>query len=77
MKRRLACLIILSLLTGCFVYSQKDNNTIPLFTPEKRADWYVYIEGAGKNKDSLGVFQLENGMTHASGQKFGYIGTEK
>lgn len=75
--KRLACLLVLSLFTGYHVYSQTYKNTIPLFAPENKADWYVYIEGAGKNNDSLGVFQVKNGMIYASGEKFGYIGTEK
>ena len=75
--KRLACLLVLNLFTGYHVYSQTYKNTIPLFDPENKADWYVYIEGAGKNKDSLGVFQVKNGMIYASGEKFGYIGTEK
>jgi hypothetical protein len=50
--------------------------SIFLFRPEDRSQWYIFLEGAEKNKDSLGVFQFENGMIHVSGQKFGYIATE-
>ena len=50
---------------------------ISLFKPEDRSRWYVFLEGSQKNKDSLAVFQFENGMIHVSGQKFGYIATEE
>ncbi|MBK5271763.1 MAG: DUF1080 domain-containing protein [Bacteroidia bacterium] len=73
--KRIACLLIPVFFTALSIKAQ--NNSISLFTPENKSDWYVFIEGAGKNKDSLHVFQLENGMIHASGQKFGYISTEK
>jgi hypothetical protein len=52
-------------------------NSISLFKPEDRSRWYVFLEGSKKGQDSLGVFQFENGMLHASGQKFGYIATEE
>lgn len=50
-------------------------NSISLFTPDNKGDWYTFLEGSGKNKDSLRVFQFEDGMLHVSGQKFGYIAT--
>ncbi len=55
----------------------KAQNTISLFRADNKNDWYTFLEGSGKNKDSLGVFRFENGMLHVSGQKFGYIATEK
>jgi hypothetical protein len=57
--------------------SGNTQNTISLFKPENKGDWYTFLEGSGKNNDSLKVFQFENRMLHVSGQKFGYIATEK
>ena len=72
---------IASLLLLCFFVSDsaksQNNNSVFLFKPEDRSQWYVFLEGSQKNKDSLGVFQFEDGMIHVSGQKFGYIATEK
>lgn len=52
-------------------------SSVFLFKPEDRSHWYTHLQGSGKNKDSLGVFRLENGMIRVSGQKFGYIATEE
>lgn len=67
--------ITLSLLTPSFSHAQK-GKTISLFTPQKK-DWYVFVQGAGKDNDSFHVFQFENGVLHVSGEKFGYISTEE
>ena len=71
---KLASAFILSFLIHLSVNAQ---NTISLFTPENKGEWYTFLEGSGKNNDSLQVFQFEDGMLHVSGQKFGYIGTQK
>jgi hypothetical protein len=57
--------------------SARSQKAISLFTPENQRDWYVFLEGSSKGKDSLGVFRFEDGMLHVSGQKFGYIATEQ
>ncbi len=54
----------------------QEGKTISLFSPEKK-DWYTFIQGSGKNNDSLHIFQFENGVLHVSGQKFGYISTDQ
>jgi len=49
-----------------------------LFDPDKPQEWYTYTEKDGKNSDSLHVFSFENSKTiHVSGQRFGYIITNK
>jgi hypothetical protein len=70
---------VLSLLFLFAAGSARSQNAKPisLFTPENQRDWYVFLEGSQKGKDSLKVFQFENGMLHVSGQKFGYIATEQ
>jgi hypothetical protein len=67
--------VIFTLLAPTFGYAQK-GKTISLFTPQKK-DWYVFVQGTGKDNDSLHIFQFENAVLHVSGEKFGYIGTEK
>jgi hypothetical protein len=69
----------LSLLFFFIIGSAKSQTggSVFLFKPEDRSHWYVFLQGSGKNKDSLGVFRFENGMIHVSGQKFGYIATEE
>lgn len=67
--------IIFSLLIPSFVNAQK-GKTVSLFTPQKK-DWYVFVQGAGKDNDSLRIFQFESDILHVSGEKFGYISTEK
>jgi len=61
------------------VGSIQSQNTVPikLFNPDEKNEWYVFIEGAGKGKDSAKVFSFEDDMIHASGEKFGYIATEE
>jgi hypothetical protein len=71
---KLASTFVLSFLIALAVNGQ---NTISLFRPENKGDWYTFLEGSGKNKDSFNVFQFEDGMLHVSGQKFGYIATQK
>ena len=72
---RLACLL---LVVSCkFLAAQTARQTKWLFTPQNKNEWYTFIPGEGKNKDSLKVFQFENDVLHVSGQRFSYIITEK
>src|SRR5687768_6547047 len=48
-----------------------------LFNGKNLEGWYTFLPDDGKNKDPLGIFKVENGMIHVSGQKFGYLSTEK
>ena len=48
-----------------------------LFNGKNLDGWYTFVEGQGKNTDPLGIFKVENGVIHVSGQKFGYLSTEK
>jgi hypothetical protein len=51
--------------------------TIHLFNGKNLDGLYTFIPDEGKNKDSKGVFKVENGMIHASGEKFAFVSTEK
>ncbi|MEO5562958.1 MAG: DUF1080 domain-containing protein [Chitinophagaceae bacterium] len=48
-----------------------------LFLPNKKNEWYVFLEGSAKNTDSKNVFRFEEDVLHVSGDGFGYITTEK
>ena len=75
----------MKLVTGFFLLffvaigtaKSQNNNSVNLFRPEDKSQWYVFLQGSEKGKDPLGVFQFENGMIHASGEKFGYIANEE
>ena len=48
-----------------------------LFNGKNFDGWYTYINGDGKNNDPDHVFTIEDGgVIHASGKKYGYVGTE-
>lgn len=57
--------------------AQPSRKTIKLFNPQNKQEWYTFIEREGRDKDSLHVFQFEKDVLHVSGQRFGYIITEK
>jgi hypothetical protein len=49
---------------------------IRLFNGKNFDGWYTYVQGDGKNRDPDGIFKIEaGGIIHASGKKFGYVGT--
>jgi hypothetical protein len=75
MKLFLSFLLVFFLANGSA--KSQSNNSVNLFRPDDKSGWYVFLEGSEKGKDPLGVFQFENGMIHASGEKFGYIATEQ
>lgn len=51
---------------------------VPLFNGRNFDGWYTFINGDGKNHDPSGVFKIEDGgVIHASGEKYGYLSTEK
>jgi hypothetical protein len=60
-----------------FVIGSARTQTVSLFKPEDRANWYIFLEGSKQGEDPLGVFRFENGVLHVSGQKFGYIATNE
>jgi hypothetical protein len=69
-------LVIVLIFLAPFLAGAQQTRSVSLFNPQEK-DWYTFIQGAGKNNDSLHIFQFENGVLHVSGQKFGYISTEK
>lgn len=51
---------------------------IALFNGKNWEGLYIFIGGEGKNKDSKGVFKIEpGGIIHASGEKYGFVSTDK
>ncbi len=60
------------------IQSYDDGQFKPIFNGKNFKGWYSFVEGYGKNNDPLKVFQVEpNGIIHVSGEKFGYLCTEK
>lgn len=53
------------------------SKVISLFDGKTMNGWYTFIPGEGKNKDPLGIFKIEDGCFHVSGQKFAFLSTEK
>ncbi len=50
---------------------------VQLFNGKDLSGWYVFVPGEERNKDSRGIFKVENGEIHVSGEKFAFISTEK
>ncbi|MFN3653623.1 MAG: DUF1080 domain-containing protein [Armatimonadota bacterium] len=48
-----------------------------LFNGKNLDGWYTFLDGVGKNQDPQGVFKVEDGVIHVSGQTFGYLSTER
>lgn len=48
-----------------------------LFNGRDLTGWYTFVPESGKNKDPLGIFKVRDGVLHVSGEKFGYVSTEK
>jgi Domain of Unknown Function (DUF1080) len=76
MKTRLPAICI-ALLLPVFLFKLQAQKTAQLFSPDKKNEWYSYLQKTGKNNDSLKVFQFEGETIHVSGEDFGYIITEK
>ncbi len=48
-----------------------------LFNGKDLKGWYTFTQEHGKNSDPLGIFKVEDGVLRVSGEKFGYLSTEK
>lgn len=66
--------ILLAVLLWGDTYAQK---TQSLFNGKDFSGWYTFIKNREKNNDSAGVFSVQNGLLHITGQEFGYLVTEK
>ena len=47
-----------------------------LFNGKNLDGWYVFLKGGKIGEDSAGVFSVQDGMIHVSGEQFGYIATK-
>ena len=63
-----------ALLFGSFTTANKKTK---LFLPNKKSDWYTFLESTGKDNDPKKVFTFEKKTLHVSGEEFGYICTTK
>ncbi len=74
-------LLISAGLTGfaCLsIQSSPEEKFQNIFNGKDFTGWYSFVEGYGKNSDPLKVFKVEpNGIIHVSGEKFGYLCSEK
>jgi hypothetical protein len=78
MRRRFALILLALIGAGITAGSGRAQQApIRLFNGKSLAGWYTFLQDEGKGKDALGVFKVEDGMLHVSGQKFGYVSTEK
>ncbi len=76
--RRSLILVTLLSLPCLFIQSSKKDDFVPIFNGKDFKGWYSFVDGYGKNNDPLKVFKVEpNGIIRASGEKFGYLCTEK
>src|SRR5262245_49165710 len=51
---------------------------VQLFNGKNFDGWYVFVRGDGKDNDPSKVFTIEpGGIIHVSGEKFGYLSTQK
>jgi Domain of Unknown Function (DUF1080) len=50
---------------------------VSLFNGKDFAGWYTYLNSRGKNKDSKGVFKVEDGMIHILESENGYLATNQ
>ncbi len=48
-----------------------------LFNGKDLSNFYSFLEGSGKNADPKGVFKVEGGVIHVSGETYGYLATER
>lgn len=66
-------------LTVCFipVHAEPVTKPIKLFNGMDLTNFYTYLRGEGKNKDSKQVFTVKDGAIRVSGEIFGCFTTEK
>lgn len=50
---------------------------VSFIEPDKKIDWYTWLEKSGKNNDPKKVFVFDGNAIHVSGEEFGYMCTEK
>jgi hypothetical protein len=75
-KRILAsCLTVL--LLGSLQRGIAEENVIKLFNGKDLTNFYTFLRGEGKNKDSRQVFTVKDGMIRVSGEVYGAFITEK
>jgi hypothetical protein len=57
-----------------------DDRVIPLFNGKDLSGWTIFVRHADRSDprtDSKGVFKVEDGVIHISGEEFGCLTTEK
>jgi hypothetical protein len=54
-----------------------DAGAMKLFNGKDLSGFYTFIKDGGKNNDPKGIFKVEDGVIHVSGEVYGYLATEK
>lgn len=60
--------------------AEADDLDVPLFNGKDLSGWTIFIahkDGSDPRKDPKGVFKVEDGVIHVSGEEFGCLTTEK
>ncbi len=71
------CLVIALTAVIPFLFSYTSKNKERLFLPDKKNEWYTWMEKSGRNNDPKNVFHFEKKVLHVSGEVVGYIATIK
>ncbi|MVZ66207.1 DUF1080 domain-containing protein [Sphingobacterium sp. DK4209] len=81
----IVCLFIM-LSSTAFAHSNPKNNPegekpkpkkIALFNKQNLDNWYVFIQDRGRNQDPKGVFTVNDGILHITGEEWGCITTNE
>src|SRR4051794_14980648 len=71
---------LVSVLGLSAVPARGDDRAIELFNGKDLSGWYTFIthkDGADARTDPKGIFKVEDGVIHVSGEEFGCLITEK
>lgn len=83
--RRAGPMVLVCLLTASAVAAEDPRQdaispgekVVVLFNGKDLAGLYTWLKGSGRNADPQGVYTVQDGMIHVSGEGMGYVGTEK
>jgi hypothetical protein len=77
MSIRLCSLLVIPVAIAVLPAAGADSAAIRLFNGKDFSNFYTFVKGDGKNKDPKGIFKVEDGVIHVSGEVYGYLATEK
>src|SRR5438270_6094346 len=85
MSIRLCSLFLIpAAFAGLSAVPAADSPVVRLFNGKDLTNFYSYVgspakgeKPLGKNNDTKGIFKVEDGVIHVSGEVYGYLATEK